>query len=110
MSKCLYCTNDTPEGMMICPNCEFEYKNYKKGEDNMVETRVKINTLNEVREFCKLCEKCSGNVDVFSDRHVVSGKSIMGIFSLDLSKTLKVEFYGDIPSEVKEGMKKFIVN
>lgn len=26
------------------------------------------------------------------------------------TSNMEVEFYGDIPSEVKEGMKKFIVN
>lgn len=110
MSKCLYCTNDTPEGMMICPNCEFEYKNYKKGEDNMVETIIKLETLNDVKCFCNLCSMCSGEVDVFSDRYVVSGKSIMGLFSLDLTKALKVEFHGYIPHEVRERMKNFIVD
>ena len=49
-------------------------------------------------------------MSVYSGRYIVSGKSIMGLYSLDLSKTIEVEFYGDIPDEVREGMKKFIVD
>lgn len=30
MSKCLYCQDETPEGMMVCPNC---LKNLSPSED-----------------------------------------------------------------------------
>lgn len=74
------------------------------------EIKVMIETISKVKEFCNLCSKCSEDVTVYGERYIISGKSIMGLFSLDLSKPLKVEFYGDIPYEVREGMKKFIVN
>ena len=76
----------------------------------MVETIVKLDTFEKIKEFCRLCSLCQDDVNVYSDRHVVSGKSIMGLYSLDLSQVVKVEFFGDIPKEVKDGMKKFIVN
>ena len=47
---------------------------------------------------------------VKSGHYAVSAKSVMALFSLDLSKPLRVEFYGDIPYEVREGMTKFIVD
>jgi hypothetical protein len=47
---------------------------------------------------------------VKSGRYAVNAKSIMGLFGLDLSRPLKVEFYGNVPYEVKEGMKKFTVD
>lgn len=75
----------------------------------MVETVVKIDTFSKVKEFCSLCSLCEGEVDVCSDRHIVSGKSLMGLYSLDLSQALKVNFHGNIPNKVKEEMKKFIV-
>ena len=34
--------------------------------------------------------KFPGDVDIVSGRYVVDGKSIMGVFSLDVTKTLKV--------------------
>ena len=79
-------------------------------ENIIIEARVNIDTIDKVKEFCCLCSKCIDEVLVYSGRHIVSGKSFLGLLSLDLSKPLKVEFYGGIPYEVKEGMKKFIVN
>ena len=53
---------------------------------------------------------CHGNVTVFGGRYIADGKSIMGVISLDLSEPVKVEIDGDIPEEVREGMKKFIIS
>lgn len=71
---------------------------------------IKIDTIEKVKDFCNLCAKCDGDIMVYSGRYVVPGRSIMGLFSLDLTESLKVEFHSDIPCEVKEDMKKFIVN
>ncbi len=76
----------------------------------MIETLIKLDTPAKVSDFVQLCSKCTGDIDVCSGRYIVSGKSFLGLYSLDLTHTLKVEFHGDIPYEVKEGMKKFIVN
>ena len=76
----------------------------------MKEITVKIDTVAKVKEFCKLCSKCLEDVSVYGDRYIVSGKSIMGLLSLDLTKPVKVEFNENISTEVEEGMKNFIVN
>lgn len=76
----------------------------------MIEVMIKIDTVDKVKDFCNLCLKCVDDILVYGGRYIVSGKSIMGLFSLDLTKPLKVEFHGDIPDEVREGMKKFIMN
>lgn len=76
----------------------------------MIETKIKLNTTKDVVNFVTLCSNCVDDVLVYSGKYIVSGKSLMGLYSLNLSEVLKVEFYGDIPYEVKEGMKKFIVN
>ena len=102
------CGRIIPEGTIVCPICSDNVLN--KQETNLIETVVNIDTVDKVIEFCNLCSKCAGEVSVYEGRYIVAGKSIMGLFSLDLTKPLKVEFYGDIPYEVKEGMKKFIVN
>lgn len=74
----------------------------------MIEAIVKLDTFDKVRGFIELTSKCTEDVLVYSGRYIISGKSIMGMYSLDLSKPLKVEFYGEIPYEVREGMEKFI--
>ena len=109
--KCCFCGCVVPEGRIICPVCELKFLNKsKKKENGMIEVAVKLNTTTDVSDFVNLCSKCVDDVSVYSGRYIVNGKSLMGLYSLDLSNVLKVEFYGDIPYEVKEGMKKFIVN
>ena len=107
-NRCVICGQVVPEGRMICSTCEKGH--IKINASDIIEAVVNINTVDKVKEFCDLCSKCINEVLVYGGRYIVSGKSMMGLFSLDINKPLKVEFYGDIPYEVKEGMKKFIVN
>jgi hypothetical protein len=90
---------------MICPRCENIEPNF-----DTVNVNVLLDKITDIKDFVNLVSKCSDDVTIGSGRFKVNAKSIMALFSLDLSKPLKVEFYGDIPYEVKEGMKKFIVN
>jgi hypothetical protein len=76
----------------------------------MVETKIKLNTTKDVASFVALCSNCVDDVWVYSEKYIVSGKSLTELNVLNLSDTLKVEFCGDIPEEVKTGMKKFIVD
>ena len=74
----------------------------------MKEILVKLNSTTDIKDFVELTNVCEGNVTVYSGKYVVDGKSVMGIFSLDLSTPIKVEIDGAIPDKVKVGMKKFI--
>lgn len=76
----------------------------------MREAKVDLSKVSHVNSFVDLTNQCDGDVIIYSERYIVNGKSLIDIYSLDLSKPLKVEFHGDIPDEVKEGMKKFIVD
>lgn len=105
---CAMCGAIIPEGIQACGICENRILNRK--DSNMIETVVNIDTVDKVKEFYNLCLKCTGEVSVCGGRYVVSGKSIMELFTLDLTHPVKVEFDGDIPIEVREGMKKFIVD
>ena len=75
----------------------------------MVETKIKLNSISDVKDFIRMTSMCSGEVAVITDRFIIDGKSIMGLFSLDLSKPVRVEFHGDIPHNVREGMQKYII-
>ena len=95
----------TESGSMLCNEC----MDYEPSFDACKIT-VLLDKIADVRDFVNLMSKCSGDVTIGSGRFAANAKSIMGVFSLDLSKPLKVEFYGNVPYEVQEGMKKFIVN
>ena len=60
----------------------------KLGEKKL---KIKLNTVNDVKNFVQICEgyrKCS--IDVKQGRWIIDGKSMMGIFSLNLTEPLKV--------------------
>lgn len=75
----------------------------------MAETMIKLNTINDVKEFCNLAGKNNGDVLLTSGRFIINGKSFQGITSLDLSKPVKIEVDSPINNEFAEGIKKFIV-
>ncbi len=56
---------------------------------------INLSSINDVKEFVNLVNKYDFDVDLASGRYIVDAKSIMGIFSLDLSKSIKVEVHSD---------------
>lgn len=52
--------------------------------------KILIDTIPKVREFCKIANGFRHNVDVVSNRYKIDGKSIMGLFSLNLSAPIEV--------------------
>ena len=56
---------------------------------------IVLKSINDVKDFVNIVNKYDFDVDMTSGRYVVDAKSIMGIFSLDLSKPIKVEVHSD---------------
>ncbi len=54
---------------------------------------VKFNTIDDVRRFNTACMKLPYNVDLCSGRYLVDAKSIMGIFSLNLSNPVEMRLH-----------------
>ena len=53
--------------------------------------KIRLQTVEDVKKFVAAAEKYPGNVRVLAIDYIVSGKSIMGMFSLDLSNPVIVE-------------------
>ncbi|MBQ2798766.1 MAG: HPr family phosphocarrier protein [Ruminiclostridium sp.] len=70
---------------------------------------IRINTINDVKNFVTIVTKCSYDVDIVSGRYAIDAKSIMGIFSLDLSKELELRVHSDNCEELIEELDSFIV-
>ena len=51
---------------------------------------ISLSHCNDVKEFIKIAQDITGNVEVKSGKYVVDGKSILGIFSLDLSQPVEL--------------------
>ncbi|MBD5145773.1 MAG: HPr family phosphocarrier protein [Oscillospiraceae bacterium] len=76
----------------------------------MNKTTVMLGTINDVKSFVTVVSQCDYDVDLISGRYAVDAKSIMGIFSLDLSKPIKLEAHTDDASEFFAQIKEFIVD
>ena len=77
---------------------------------NMQSVTISLNTIEKVRNFVSKIALLEGDFDIVSDRYIIDAKSIMGIFSLDLSKPLKLNIHNATSAEkVKEDFKEFIV-
>lgn len=71
---------------------------------------LSLNCINDVKEFVNIVTKYDFEIDLTSGRYVVDAKSIMGIFSLDLSKPIKVEVHSDDCGKFIEEVKRFVVD
>lgn len=78
----------------------------------MKEITIKLNQIDDLKEFDTIVAKCNFDVDAVStvnSRYTIDAKSIMGLFGLDLSRPVKIVAYGT-DEEVKlffEKIKKF---
>ena len=51
---------------------------------------IKLSSIEDVRNFVNIVSKYEIDIDLSSGRYIVDAKSIMGIFSLDLLKPIKL--------------------
>lgn len=71
---------------------------------------IQLSSIMAVKEFVNIVNKCPYDIDLSSSRYVVDAKSIMGIFSLDLSKTLKVDVHSESCDDLMAELKPYIVD
>lgn len=76
----------------------------------MQELNIMLNSINDVKEFVNIVSKYEFDIDLISGRYVVDAKSIMGIFSLNLSKPIKLQAHCEAESPFMEEIKRFIVD
>ncbi len=55
---------------------------------------VKLSTIDDVKKFVSAANMQYADIDVVSGRYVIDAKSILGLFSLDLSKPIEIIVYG----------------
>ena len=75
----------------------------------MFETMVELKAINDVKDFVNTVMLFNYDIDLVSGRYAIDAKSIMGIFSLDLSKAIKLQAHIDEPEKLIAALDKFIV-
>lgn len=56
---------------------------------------ISLNSIDKVKSFVNDISKFSFDFDLVSGRYVIDAKSIMGIFSLDLSKPIELNIHAE---------------
>lgn len=77
----------------------------------MKTVKISLNSIDKVKSFVNEVTKYDAEFDLVSGRYVIDAKSIMGIFSLDLSKPIDLNIHSE--SNVEEILAKladFIVD
>lgn len=76
----------------------------------MKTVQISLNSIDKVKSFVNDITKFDNDFDLVSGRYVIDAKSIMGIFSLDLSKPIDLNVHAseDIDA-VMEALKPYIV-
>lgn len=70
---------------------------------------IKLSSIEDVRNFVNIVSKFNMDIDLMSGRYVVDAKSIMGIFSLDLLKPIKLTCHSDDADALMAEIKPYII-
>lgn len=74
---------------------------------------IKLNTIEKVKKFTSVIGTFENDIDIMLGRYVINAKSVIAIFSLDLTKVLKVIIHDatihDV-SRLEEVLKEFRVD
>lgn len=75
----------------------------------MKNATLKLSLVENVNTFVNIVSRYPFEMDLRAGRHVVDAKSILGIFSLDLSKPITLEIYSDDCDQLMEDIKPFLL-
>ena len=76
----------------------------------MITVQISLNSIDKVKSFVNDITKFDYDFDLVSGRYVIDAKSIMGIFSLDLSKPIDLNIHAEDNSEdVLKVLKPYLV-
>ena len=68
---------------------------------------IYLKSIVDVKNFVNIVNMYDFDIDLESGRYIVDAKSIMGIFSLDLSKPIIMRVYTEDVSEIEQKIAQF---
>ena len=76
----------------------------------MKTVQISLNSIDKVKAFVNAITQFEFDFDLISGRYVIDAKSIMGIFSLDISQPIDLNIHteGD-DTEILEALKPYII-
>lgn len=77
----------------------------------MTNVKISLNSIDKVKHFVNDITRFDSDFDLVSGRYVIDAKSIMGIFSLDLSKPINLNIHSDKEAEeILKVLEPYILN
>ena len=77
----------------------------------MKTVKISLNSIDKVKTFVNEVTKYDAEFDLVSGRYVIDAKSIMGIFSLDLSKPIELAIHTENNlDEIMEVLKPYLLD
>lgn len=74
----------------------------------MKSVNIKLSLAENVKAFVNIVNRYPYDVDLRAGRHLVDAKSILGIFSLDLSKPITMEIDSDTCDDFIKDVEPFL--
>ena len=75
----------------------------------MKAVNIKLSLAENVKSFVNIANRYPYDIDLRVGRHVVDGKSILGIFSIDLSRPITMTIYSDDCDELLRDLDGYLV-
>ena len=78
----------------------------------MKTVQISLNSIGKVKSFVNAISQFEYDFDLISGRYVIDAKSIMGIFSLDISKPINLNIHvdNDEAEEILEAISSYLVD
>ncbi len=73
----------------------------------MKSVNINLSLTEDIKDLVRITSKYPFDIDLKSGRYVVDGKSILGIFSLNLKKPIEVDIYSDDCDALLDELKAF---
>lgn len=74
----------------------------------MLEKKLMLDNIDKVRQFVSIAMSKDYDIDLLSGKYIVNAKSIMGVFSLDLTKPVTMVAHCEMVAELTKQIQPFL--
>lgn len=75
----------------------------------MLSLEVKLSSVDDIRDFVDRCCELDCEIDLAAGRYIVDAKSLLGVFSVDLTRNLELSVYSDDKDHVCSVLQPYLV-
>lgn len=74
----------------------------------MLEKKLMLDNIDKVRQFVNIAMSKDYDIELLSGKYIVNAKSIMGVFSLDLTKPVTMVAHCEMVAELTKQIMPFL--